>query len=262
MFERLVAGIVTYGDWEGLSKTMFSLMGGVDEIIVLHCRFIGYPPEIPESFAKTKQIVHRYHSGYLGWPMQRTHTQFYHYEYKREWLCRQQLLDLCDRHGAYNLLIIDSDEYVVTEPSWAKFRENLADAKREFPEDNVFGINCTHQGGWQHFPRLWYKPWNMMYKFSHYRFCNKGELNHYYDDYDSPIQKVIHGIKIIHDEDHSERSPERIADSKEYGKWLKAEEQWTSENVLNRPMGRAYPDGCSEKDLEYFRKRFANQSSY
>lgn len=258
MIDRLVAGIVTFGDWEGLGRTMFSLMGGVDEIIVIHCRFIGYPTEIPESFFKTKNVVHRYHAMSVGLPYQRTHTHFYNFEYMREWECRQKLLDLCERHGAYNLLIIDSDEYVVVDKNWETFRNNLADAKKEFPEDNVFGINCSHKGGWQHFPRLWYKPWNMFYKFSHYRFVNKGELNHYYDDYDSPIQKVIEGIKIIHSEERPDRTPERIEDSKEYGKWLKAEEQSTSKNILNKPMGRAYPDGFTEKDLEHFKKRYAN----
>lgn len=253
-----MAGIVTYGDWEGLSRTLLSLQGLCIDVLVLHCKFIGFPLEISESFEKTRKVVHRLHDRGMFLPISYnrfpTMTHFYHYEYMREWQLRQKILELCPRYRADHLLIIDSDEYVTGD--FEKFDKSLTEAKKEFPEDNVFGINCTHQGGYQHFPRLWFNPQNMMYKFSHYRFINKGELNHYYDDYEDPIRKVLDGIKIIHGDDM--RTEEQREASKEYGKWLKAEEQYVSKNILNGRMARAYPTDMSERDLAYYRNRFSN----
>lgn len=258
MFNRIVAGIISYGDWEGLGRTLLSVQGLCMEVYVIHCKFIGFPVEIPESFERTRKLVHRLHNRGLMPPMIfdrfPTINHFYNYEYKREWQLRQEVLHICEMRRPDFLLIIDSDEYLTG--NFEEFDRNITKAKKEFPDDNVFGINCTYQGGWQHFPRLWRNPHNMMYKFSHYRFINKGELNHYYDDYEDPIRKVVDGVKIIHD--HDLRTEEQNKASREYGKWLKAEEEHVSANTLNKPMGHAYPSGMDESYLQHFRERFSN----
>jgi hypothetical protein len=233
MMAKLAAAILTYGDWLGLQRTIAGLWG-CDIIFVVHAKFRNNPVEIPESREMTEDAI--------------TLSQFRNYNIKMEdmsgcteYECRSAFLEFCKQYDCDYMLIIDSDEYIF-EPTvwnWAMFRFNMQHvAECTFEkEHNVFGVWCTRgftgeTNDWEYYPRLWYKPDEMMYKFgSHFRFVNKKDREHYYDDYATPAMKIIEGIKFIHS--HDLRLGKMNLARSQYHEWLKEEEAKIGREILN-----------------------------
>jgi hypothetical protein len=233
---KLAAGLVTYGDYVGLERTLKGLWG-CDEIFVIHCKFENNPVEIPDSLEKTIDVCKA-----SKFPIKLSNMK------GTEFQARSLYLDLCAQYYCNYLLIIDSDEYIF-DPSpnnWGAFRYNLQHVA-EYTyggKHNVFGIWETlgwmNDCGWSYYPRIWYKPSEMMYKSgSHFRFINKKDFSHYYDDYSQVAETIIEGIRLVHTQDL--RLPKMNEGRDQYHKWLREEETRISLTWLNRPIGHGHP---------------------
>lgn len=124
------------------------------------------------------------------------------YEYQK----RQHVCELCRLYGFPNLIIIDSDEYVIG--NWDDFKQNWQNAI----EDDVMNyalykvqiqrLDSTPREpiyGWQ--PVLWREPWQFMYQQRHDYFKRINESSTYY----IRSYQNVEGIKLNHD--HSLRTP-------------------------------------------------------
>ena len=155
--------------------------------------------------------------------------------YKTEHEKRSMYLDpelLLRRLDVDAILILDSDEYVdCNTAQWEYFYDQIEHiCLRQHKESwNVYGIDLADVGqrfeSFQGHPRLWFKPWNMMYKpGSHYQFINnKRELNHLNDNYSQYPYVTIKGIRIWHDD--SWKNPVYLQKKNEYELWLTEHEQ-------------------------------------
>lgn len=241
---RICAGIVTYGDWEGLARTMYSLWGAVDCIAVIHCQFLNNPHAIAESEEMTDKVM----ANFTNNTMNRTVVNYQKQRYWTEFQCRNHILKMANQMGCNYLLIIDSDEYIKS-GNWTKFRENLKEVVEEEykGEYNVFGVWATRgfngdESDLCYYPRIWYKPHEMMYKGgSHYHFINKKEFNHYRDQYWTPAEKVIDGILMVHN--HDLRIGQMHLSRAKYHEWLQSNEARIGREVLNKPIGHGWLDG-------------------
>jgi hypothetical protein len=237
---KLAAGVVTYGDWLGLQRTLSGLWG-CDIIFVIHARFKNNPVEIPESLAMTDDAISL--SQFRNYDIRLSH-----FDGQTEVECRSMLPQFCKENGCDYLFIVDSDEYVL-DPSaqnWGAFRFNIQHVAETTynKEHNIFGIWETigfsgSTQNWTYYPRIWYKPWEMMYKSgSHFRFINKNDEEHYYDDWSTQAEKIIEGIRLVHS--HDLRIPEMLLGREKYHEWLKEEEGRIGVKYLNRPIGKGY----------------------
>ena len=271
---KIAIACTTYGNADELKRLLWSVVDGVDAIAVIHCQFRNNVVEIPDSEKETTAVIDKIKDY--------THTRapirkvgFINYRKEHQWTefqCRNELIKMVTEMNCNYMIIIDSDEYVYnsTEENWNTFRTNLKEIvqKKYNGSFNVFGIWCTrgfegNMEDWTYYPRIWYKPWEMFYKGgSHYHFINKRDLNRYRDQWWTPAEEIIDGIRLGHD--HTLRGEKTLISRAKYHEWLRAEETRISRDVLNRSMGHAFLDGSespadfpvSPSELEEIREKY------
>lgn len=179
---RIAAGINTYANPNGLKPCLDSL-DGVDERLVIHGRYPGFPHEAHYSLPASRALCKEYPNTRL--------IDLNSEELEK----RQAYLDLasdCDF-----LLIIDDDEYIQEGADWGlvrSFCQKVMD-KHEgyYIYDVMLGERPEDMGPR---PRLFYQPSKIKYERKHYwwRLPN-GRLM----DGCSDSLQVVPGIQIIHD---------------------------------------------------------------
>lgn len=124
------------------------------------------------------------------------------YEYQK----RQYVCNLCRLYDFPNLIIMDSDEYVIG--NWDNFKENWQNAITN--DVNNYGLykaqiqrlDSPHEPIYNWQPVLWQQPWQFMYQNRHDYFRRNNEASTYY----IRSYQNVEGIKLNHD--HSLRTSE------------------------------------------------------
>jgi hypothetical protein len=115
---KIAAGIVVYADAEGLNRCLSTLgfdKGGFDGAIVVHVRFEHFEMIDPHSLEDTQRVASKYPNVYV-------------YEVKEPITqvdARSLYMEKAGELGYDYLMVIDSDEYVLPNANWTKFREQL-----------------------------------------------------------------------------------------------------------------------------------------
>lgn len=126
-----------------------------------------------------------------------------------EWRKRQRVTELCRFHGFTNLIIIDSDEYVIG--NWDVFKDNWQKAIENdklnygIYKAQIQRLDSTPQEpiyDWR--PIIWHRPWEFVYQGRHDYFRRPDETSTYY----IRSYQNVEGIKLNHD--HLLRTPEHM----------------------------------------------------
>lgn len=181
---NIVAAIVTYADPLGVERTIASLNGGIDAVIVIHVQYQTVDLHNPRSLSDTKAVCLKY-----------PNTNLFDLGIASELEARQKYLDLATDYEF--LLVIDSDEYISDGADWGYFRQNCQQVIDQHAEHYIYDImfdGPIAESGPR--PRLFYCPSKIKYDRKHYwwRLPN-GRLA----DGMSDSCKLIDGIKITHD---------------------------------------------------------------
>ena len=181
---NIVAAIVTYADPLGVQRTIASLNGGIDAVIVIHVQYQNLGLHSPHSLSDTKAVCLKY-----------PNTSLFDLGITSELEARQRYLDLAIDYDF--LLVIDSDEYISDGADWGYFRQNCQQVIDQHAPHYIYDImfdGPIAQSGPR--PRLFYQPSKIKYDRKHYwwRLPN-GRLA----DGMSDSCKLIDGIKITHD---------------------------------------------------------------
>jgi len=170
---------VHYNDEESLDRQLFSTYRYFDIRLIVDGPFLGYP---------RSKGIHPY--------------AFHYYPDSERVYCpdlteaqkRNIYLKMAEQYKVDWLLILDSDEYV--------YFEDICKFKKECNEyldtnHNVYGV--LEQNGYNdqfsYKPRLWYKPWEMIYEGCHYCYRRKDHRD---------IRTMAHefdSLTILHDKD-------------------------------------------------------------
>jgi len=183
---------VFYHDSTSLRRNLESVTPYFDLSICIDGPFLGHRKYAVES---GEFIVRQF-----------PHTTYNYIEDITEAQKRNIYLELAKFHQIDWLLILDSDEYIVLHDSFEEFKNNCM--KGLVPYSNVYGIHMHHDGIYDFKPRLWYRPWEMIYEGCHYCYHRKDGR---------PIQtmrQLLPGLTIEHD--HNLRTEEYEQNWKEF----------------------------------------------
>lgn len=162
----IAVGLCFYNDLESLKRGVPTYADDVDYIFAIDGRFSLYDgpdystPETVEYLKSFPNVIY---------------DQFIGMEHEK----RQRYVELCKKHNIDYLLIIDSDEYILTNADWKTFKGNAEKANLEHPNDNFFGIDFRYSQEsikpelFSPFPRLWIRPQECEYYKTHCFFKNR-----------------------------------------------------------------------------------------
>lgn len=135
----------------------------------------------------------------------------YGYEYQK----RQFVCTLCRLNDFPDLIILDSDEYVIGK--WQTFKNNWQNAIKKDVDDlgiykaQIQRLDAPYIWDWR--PILWHNPWTIHYQNRHDYFKHDDDPSTYYISSNQNVE----GIKINHD--HSLRTPEHMTIRDHQLKW-------------------------------------------
>ena len=112
---KIATGIIFYNDRDSLSRCLRSIHDNIDKIFAIDGRFPTFPDDSELSTDGSRRLVKSYSKCILV-------------DYPRlEFDKRQKYLELCREYRPDILIIIDSDEYILSEPVcyWGVFHECL-----------------------------------------------------------------------------------------------------------------------------------------
>jgi hypothetical protein len=226
---KIAAGIVVYADPEGLDRCLSTLAlgrGGFDGAIIIHSRYEHFDLEDPRSLEDTQRVASKYHN-VLVHNVEEPITQVD---------ARSLYMEKAGELGYDWLMVIDSDEYVLQNADWGKFRSQLEYVLSLNPPHQIFDIDfdgsIIYRGAR---PRLFLDPGTVRYWVKHWWFIltKKGILC----KGNSDSGRIIEGINVYHSK--LVRSLEHIQASNLYYQWQElieapAEDPATHERELKR----------------------------
>ena len=234
---KIAAGIVEWGDAEGLQRCLSSLdigKGGFDGAIVVHRKFDHFELDDPYHLENTRRVCEKVDNSdgsgkgtiWLGIGDDVNHpiTQVE---------ARNIYMEKAGELGYDWLLVIDSDEYVLPGADWKEFRRQLEYVKSLKLSDQIFDVEFygpISDSGMR--PRLFLYPESVRYWVKHYWFICTAK-NILYKGV-SDAGRVITGIKLRHGK--VLRTMEHIQASQDYYVWQDKIEQPTEEQVLHVPF--------------------------
>lgn len=200
---RIAAGIVFFDDEKGLDRCLRSIQSYVDLIIAIDGKFKYFEDDHDFSTDNSRKVIESF-----------PNAVYYCYPNLTEIDKRNKYLEIAGNKEIDFLLVIDSDEYAVTDTN--EFSKNLAKIKENktgAPVDgkikdtpDVYGIKIFEK----HFEkldfireryieRIFYKPDKLRYHLIHYNLV----------DIDDPTRNFtsrkytseIHGITLYNDDD-------------------------------------------------------------
>jgi len=232
------AAIIFYDDVKGMKRALDSLTEGFDRIFCLDGKFKDFPTTEPLSTDGSREVVQSF-----------TNTILMDCPNVSEIEKRSKYLELCGEYDVTYLCILDSDEYIV-KADWEKFRINCQVIANKINRDSsssgisssdytsyhVFGIRMEYADGPDQFdkpyftpatgvyPRLWYKPYEMMYRNTHYGFVPKDPRNPFHREQTETWNTEIYGITMRHDPYYTRVDPKRESASSKYKELLQKHE--------------------------------------
>jgi hypothetical protein len=218
MTMKIAAGIIEYGDPQGLFRCLASLGlnqqqdNGIDLAIVVHSRFETFHiPTVNEEQAlqETKDILWKFPLSKVKLvlpPPPRNQIE-----------SRNQYLKTAADEECDWLLVIDSDEFIARNADWKEFRRQLEFVMSLGLEDQIYDIQCEgilamYRGPR---PRLFYRPRTIKYWKKHFWFVREEKGMCYKGVGDAG--RVIGGIYLMHD--RSIRSLEHYQATQAYNEW-------------------------------------------
>lgn len=218
---KIAAGIVEYGDPDGLYRLLASLAldqeNTIDLAIVVHSRFKYFDIkniDDEQALRQTQKILSKF-------PQSRvklvTLANNVHNNTQVE--SRNLYFKAAAEEGCDWLLVMDSDEYVARNADWKEFRRQLEfvislDLPHQIFDIQMEGILAMYRGPR---PRLFYRPATIRYWKKHFWFvleekgiCYKGV---------GDAGRVIGGIYLLHDK--TVRSLDHYNATLGYNEWQK-----------------------------------------
>jgi hypothetical protein len=173
----VAAGIVFFDDEKGLQRCLSSIHSFVDLIIAIDGKFKYFEDDHDLSIDNSREVVESFPK-----------TTYYCYPNLTEIDKRNKYLEIAGTKEIDFLLVIDSDEYAITDTN--EFSNNLAKIKeyktgtvdgKIKDKPDVYGIKIFEK----HFEpnyireryieRIFYKPSKLRYQFIH---CNLVDIDH------------------------------------------------------------------------------------
>jgi hypothetical protein len=209
---KLAAGVIMYNDVKGVSRLLESIYQGLDLIIVVDGKFPQYPGSSDLSCDGSRETVLSFDNTLLvDCPAS---------EYQK----RSMYLSICEQEKVDYLLILDTDEYAESGADWQAFRHNMVEMVevKHGGIYNVFSvlmevnsadyIKTVHDKPYSvwlkdnvtsieygYFPRLWYRPEEMMYyQGTHYKFKNKDLKKRLHFQDSTAAMDIVEGVKFLH----------------------------------------------------------------
>lgn len=200
---KIGVGLCFYNDLESLKRGMPTYAPFVDYVFAIDGRFEYFKGD-DYSSEETANYVRSYPNV--------IYERFIGMEHDK----RQRYVDLAVKHQCDFILIIDSDEYILT-ADWDLFKENVVKVSKLYPGNNFFGImnKYTPDGfkpeDYSPYPRLWARPQECEYWKAHCIFRNKSYGNPVRSSSGGPI---VEGLKMAAGDNM--RTPEYLKAISEY----------------------------------------------
>lgn len=230
---KIAAGIVEYGDAEGLQRCLLSLdigKGGFDGAIVIHRRFDHFDLNEPYHYEDTLAVTKKFPNIWLEvGDDENPENRITQVEARNFYMIKAGEL------GYDWLMVIDSDEFVLPGADWKEFRRQLEFVQSLKLSDQIFDIEfdgSISESGPR--PRLFLDPGSIRYWIKHYWFCcmKKMVLQKGIGD----AGRVITGIKLKHSK--IIRTMNHVRATEDYYIWQEKIEQPTDEQIKEVPYKR------------------------
>lgn len=214
---KVAAGIVEYGDPQGLFRCLASLgldkQEGIDLAIVIHSQFEHFNIanlDQQKALQDTKDVISKF-------PDQSRLKLVQDPTVTNQLVARNLYLQTAADEGCDWLLVLDSDEFIARNADWKEFRKQLEFVMSLDLDDQIFDIQCEgilamYRGPR---PRLFYRPRTIKYWRKHFWFvleekgmCLKGV---------GDAGRVIGGVYLMHD--RTVRSFEHYNATLDYNEW-------------------------------------------
>lgn len=228
---RIAAGIVEYGDAEGLQRCLTSLdigKGGFDGAIVIHRQFDHFELNDPSSFENTSTVAKKFSQIHLYWgELVSPNPKITQVEARNHYMIKAGEL------GYDWLMVIDSDEFVLPGADWKEFRRQLEYVQSLKLDDQIFDVqffgSISDTGM---YPRLFLDPGSVRYWIKHFWFvCMKKKM--LYKGV-GDAGRVITGIALRHGK--ILRTLEHMQATQDYYLWQAKIEQPTPEQIDEKPF--------------------------
>jgi hypothetical protein len=210
---RIGIGLSFYEDFDSLRRMLHSCQSyPIDKIIAVDGRYEGYPNK---TLYSSKECIDLFKTS-------QTPFQIYKLADKSQNAKRQVYFDEAKTHDLHCLIVMDSDEYFLTDKTnWSLFiedlRQRITDNAHTYKQAYCIPVTLGHKGiekmpeGYtENLPRLFYKPYDLQYVDDHYTIRNKktGVMMTFEGNVTLPHIAMGH--------DHSLRTNEYNANTKKY----------------------------------------------
>lgn len=196
MMNELIAGTICYNSLKELKRLAPTIQPFVDKWVVVDGKFTQMKGDTFVSDDGTQEWL----------------KQFDNVIYRQVvgWQCdkRTEYCTVAKEINAPNLLIIDSDEFVI-DADWKLFKENMRKANASSHYHSVNYIKASGQQGW--YPRLWTNPGQVFYFHAHNIFMD--ESGNIQRSTEGCVDQIS-GITITQNDDL--RTPEMIEKAYQY----------------------------------------------
>jgi hypothetical protein len=231
---KIAAGIIEYGDAEGLDRCLSTLglgKGGFDGAIVVHRKFDHF--ELEDTYnnflSETLRVAKKYPNVYVDHDSEHRPTQIE---------ARNMYMQLAGRLGYGWLMVIDSDEYVLPNVDWPKFHSQLEFVDSLQLDHQIFDVQfegSMSNRGMR--PRLFKDPSTIQYWTKHWWWVKtkSNELLRGLSD----AGRAISGIYLYHAK--SIRTPEHVYASMNYYDW---------QDIIEQPKGLTLVDSGLKEAIE------------
>jgi hypothetical protein len=198
---KIAAGIVEYGDAEGLFRCLASLgldqENGIDLAIVVHSRFANFDlPNLTaqQALDETRNILWKFPLSKVKLMVPAPSAFITTQIESRNLYLKTAAEEECDW-----LLVIDSDEFIARNADWKEFRKQLEFVMSLGLPHQIFDIQCEGMVAMYRGPRprLFYRPATIKYWKKHFWFVREEESICYKGVGDAG--RVIGGIYLMHD---------------------------------------------------------------
>ena len=218
---KVAAGIVEYGDKEGLFRCLASLgldePDGIDLAIVVHSRFGNFDLSnltAAEALQQTRDVLWKFPLSKVKLVLPNPPSTVIpgNQIISRNLYLREAAYEECDW-----LLVIDTDEFIARNADWKEFRKQLEFVMSLDLPHQIFDLQCEgilamYRGPR---PRLFYRPGSIKYWKKHFWFVREENKICYKGMGDAG--RVIGGIYLMHD--RSIRSLEHYKATLKYNDW-------------------------------------------
>ena len=216
---KIAAGIIEYGDQQGLFRCLASLglsdeENGIDLAIVIHSHFehfnIANLHPIT-ALEETKKILWKFPLSKVKLVTPPIDVAFNQIKARNLYL-KTAAEEECDW-----LLVIDSDEFIARNADWKEFRKQLEFCMSLDLPHQIFDIQCEGMLAMYRGPRprLLYRPGSIKYWKKHFWFLREENKICYKGVGDAG--RVIGGIHLMHD--RTVRSLEHYNATLDYNEW-------------------------------------------